>query len=71
MAAAERDAGVASAEAARAAVDAWAAQRPAAARAVTDLIDAIEREGDGWSFAKLTIAGGTTRQLAATAQPVV
>ncbi|MEI9891435.1 MAG: hypothetical protein WDN45_13725 [Caulobacteraceae bacterium] len=31
----------------------------------------IEGLGEGWSFAKLTIAGGAMRQLAATAQAIV
>jgi glutamate dehydrogenase len=67
MASSPHDAGCAAAEDARTAVDAWTAGRPGAARAVADLIEAIEREGDGWSFAKLTIVNSAIRQLAATA----
>jgi glutamate dehydrogenase len=68
MAASARDAGGESVQAARQAVDAWAAGRPAQAKALAELIAGIEAEGDGWSFAKLTIVRGAIRLLTATAQ---
>ena len=67
MASAEHAAACATIDQARAAVDGWAGGRAAQVKAVTDLIDAIDRQGDGWSFAKLTIVNGAMRQLAATA----
>ncbi len=66
MASVPRDA-ARSAEEAGKAVDAWAAARAAPVKAVADLIGAIENDGTGWSFAKLTIVNGAMRQLTATA----
>jgi glutamate dehydrogenase len=70
MASVERDAGGRTVAEARRAVDAWGQARAAAVQGAVDLIDAIEGQGGGWSFAKLTIANGAMRHLAATAQAV-
>jgi glutamate dehydrogenase len=67
MASALRDTGGRTTADARKAVETWAAARWATVEAATQLIDAIEAEGGGWSFAKLTIVNGAMRQLAATA----
>jgi glutamate dehydrogenase len=69
MASTERDTGSRTVEEARRAVDAWAEARAATVNAVHTLIDAIEAEGGGWSFAKLTLANGAMRQLAAVVAP--
>jgi hypothetical protein len=50
---------------------AWAPARQAQVDQVAALIADIERIGDGWSFAKLTIVKAAMRQLAATAQATV
>jgi glutamate dehydrogenase len=71
MASAARDTGAASEEEAKAAVMAWAPARQAQVDQVAALIADIERIGDGWSFAKLTIVKAAMRQLAATAQATV
>jgi glutamate dehydrogenase len=68
MVSAERDTGCKTVEAARRAVDAWAASRPGTVEALRALIADIEAAGDGWSFAKLTIVNGAVRQLTATAE---
>jgi glutamate dehydrogenase len=68
MASVERDTGCRTVAEARKAVDAWGQARAAAVQAAVGLIDAIEAEGAGWSFAKLTIVNGAMRHLAATAQ---
>jgi glutamate dehydrogenase len=65
MAGAERDAG------APEALSAWIPPRQALVEQAAKLIADIEALGEGWSFAKLTIAGGALRQLAATAQITV
>jgi glutamate dehydrogenase len=67
MAAAERDTGQDSIAAARDAVDAWIAASDGPAEAALRLIAEIEAAGEGWSFAKLTIANGALRLLAAGA----
>ena len=64
----DRHKGCESAESAQSLVKAWTGRRAAAAKAVTDLVDAIEQSGDGWSFAKLTIVNNAMRHLVATAQ---
>ena len=56
---------------ARQAVEAWIPPRQALVEQAAALIGDIEALGEGWSFAKLTIAGGALRQLAATAQATV
>jgi glutamate dehydrogenase len=71
MAGAERDAGAAGDGQARQAVEAWIPPRQALVEQAAALIGDIEALGEGWSFAKLTIAGGALRQLAATAQATV
>jgi glutamate dehydrogenase len=55
------------AEAAQAAIDAWAGARQAVADSARKSIDEIEQSGSGWSFAKLTIAAASLRALAASA----
>jgi glutamate dehydrogenase len=67
MAAAKRDTGKASVEAARGAVDAWIARSPGPAEAPRRLIAEIEDAGEGWSFAKLTIVNAAMRALAQAA----
>jgi glutamate dehydrogenase len=67
MASTLRDTGSRTTADARRAVETWAAARSSTVEAATQLIDAIEAEGGGWSFAKLTIVNGAMRQLAATA----
>ncbi|MGH6971348.1 MAG: NAD-glutamate dehydrogenase domain-containing protein, partial [Caulobacteraceae bacterium] len=51
--------------AARAAVRGWSALHAAAVGAAKTTIGEIEKEGGGWSFAKLTIANAALRALAA------
>jgi glutamate dehydrogenase len=52
------------AAAAKAAVASWSALKAEAVRAARSTIANIEREGGGWSFAKLTIANAALRALA-------
>ena len=49
--------------AAKAAVAAWSALKAEPVRAAKDTIADIEKEGGGWSFAKLTIANAALRAL--------
>jgi glutamate dehydrogenase len=51
------------ADAAKAAVGAWAGKHPQAVRAVRGAIEEIEQAGGGWSFAKLTIVNAALREL--------
>ncbi len=51
------------AAAARAAVASWSALKSGAARAARTTIAAIERDGGGWTFPKLTIANAALRAL--------
>jgi glutamate dehydrogenase len=51
------------AAAARAAVASWSTLKAEAARAAKAVIEAIERDGGGWTFAKLTIANAALRAL--------
>jgi glutamate dehydrogenase len=51
------------AAAARAAVASWSALKADQVRAARSTIAAIEKEGGGWSFAKLTIANAALRAL--------
>ena len=44
-------------------VAAWSAQKAEPVRAAKATIAAIEKEGSGWSFAKLTIANAALRAL--------
>jgi glutamate dehydrogenase len=67
MASAHRDTGCASNEEAMRAVETWVEARRGPADQAATIINDIERQGDGWSFAKLTIVNGAMRQLAATA----
>ncbi len=53
----------ADAAAAKAAVAAWSAQKADQVRAAKATITGIEKEGGGWSFAKLTIANAALRAL--------
>jgi glutamate dehydrogenase len=71
MASSTRDTGRESVEQARQAVDVWAGERPVQAMALAELIAGIEAEGEGWSFAKLTIVGAAIRLLTGTAQASV
>ncbi len=50
-----------------AAVDAWIGPRLATVEGVRASVDEIEQSGQGWSFAKLTIANAVIRDLAASA----
>ena len=52
-------------------MSAWIPPRQALVEQAAKLVADIEALGEGWSFAKLTIAGGALRQLAATAQITV
>ncbi|MFD3263639.1 NAD-glutamate dehydrogenase [Phenylobacterium ferrooxidans] len=54
-------------EAARKAIASWTALRRDAAEAAAKSIAEIEAAGGGWTFAKLTIANATLRELAASA----
>ena len=58
------DAG-ADANAARAAVDAWADQRKDAAESAKKILEDVQSAPGGWSFAKLTIVNAALRGLAA------
>jgi glutamate dehydrogenase len=49
--------------AAKAAIAAWSAQKAEPVRAAKATIAGIEKEGGGWSFAKLTIANAALRAL--------
>jgi glutamate dehydrogenase len=51
------------AAAAKGAVAAWSALKADAVRAAKSTISNIEKEGGGWSFAKLTIANAALRAL--------
>ncbi len=53
-----------SAEAVKAAVSSWSALNADTVRAARTTIAGIERDGGGWSFAKLTIANAALRELA-------
>jgi glutamate dehydrogenase len=57
----------ASEETAEAAVDAWIGPRQSTVEGVRASVDEIEQSGSGWTFAKLTIANATIRDLAGTA----
>jgi glutamate dehydrogenase len=52
------------AAAAKAAVSSWTALNSEAVRLARTTISEIEKEGGGWSFAKLTIANAALRELA-------
>ena len=52
---------------AEAAVDSWIGARLAEVEAIRASVDEIEASGAGWTFAKLTIANGAIRALAALA----
>ncbi|QTC90809.1 NAD-glutamate dehydrogenase [Brevundimonas goettingensis] len=61
------DASVGASEAAaEAAVDAWIGPRKAVVEGVRASVDEIEGSGSGWTFAKLTIANGAIRAVAAS-----
>ena len=49
------------------AVDAWIGPRLRIVEGVRASVDEIETSGAGWTFAKLTIANGAIREVAATA----
>jgi glutamate dehydrogenase len=53
-----------SAEAAKAAVSSWVSLNTEAVRVARTTIADIEKQGGGWSFAKLTIANAALRELA-------
>lgn len=53
--------------AAETAVDAWIGSRQATVEGVRASVDEIEQSGSGWTFAKLTIANATLRDLASAA----
>ena len=57
----------ASEDAAEAAVDAWIGSKQGVVEGVRASVDEIEQSGSGWTFAKLTIANATIRDLAAAA----
>ena len=52
---------------AEAAVDAWIGHRLEVVEAMRASVDEIEQSGQGWTFAKLTIANATIREVAASA----
>ncbi|MDP3379322.1 MAG: NAD-glutamate dehydrogenase [Brevundimonas sp.] len=52
---------------AEAAVDAWIGHRLEVVEAMRASVDEIEQSGQGWTFAKLTIANATVREVAASA----
>jgi len=54
-------------DAAEAAVDAWIGSKQAVVEGVRASVDEIEQSGSGWTFAKLTIANATIRDLATAA----
>ena len=54
-------------EAAEASVDAWIGARQGVVEGVRASVDEIEGSGSGWTFAKLTIANATIRDLAVSA----
>ncbi|RZJ18448.1 MAG: NAD-glutamate dehydrogenase [Brevundimonas sp.] len=58
----------ASEAAAEKAVDAWIGPRLSLVEGVRASVDEIEASGSGWTFAKLTIANATIREVAAAAQ---
>ena len=49
------------------AVDAWIGPRLSVVEGVRASVDEIEQSGSGWTFAKLTIANATIRDLAGAA----
>ena len=53
-------------DAAETAVDAWIGSKQAVVEGVRASVDEIEQSGSGWTFAKLTIANGSIRSVAAT-----
>jgi len=55
------------AEAAKAAVAAWAAKHPGPVKALKDAIAEIEQAGGDWTFAKLTIVNAALRELVSAA----
>ncbi|MBD3836862.1 NAD-glutamate dehydrogenase [Brevundimonas sp.] len=57
----------ASEETAETAVDAWIGPRLSVVEGVRASVDEIEQSGSGWTFAKLTIANATIRDLAGAA----
>ncbi|MFN7127623.1 MAG: NAD-glutamate dehydrogenase [Brevundimonas sp.] len=54
-------------DAAEGAVDAWIGSKQAVVEGVRASVDEIEQSGSGWTFAKLTIANATIRDLATAA----
>jgi glutamate dehydrogenase len=52
------------AEAAKAAISSWSALNAEPVRLAKSIMSAIEKEGGGWSFAKLTVANAALRELA-------
>ncbi|RYE82232.1 MAG: hypothetical protein EOO75_20995, partial [Myxococcales bacterium] len=58
----------ASEAAAEAAVDAWIGPRQSVVEGVRASVDEIEQSGAGWTFAKLTIANSSIREIAASAR---
>ena len=52
---------------AEAAVDKWIGSHQATVEGVRNSVDEIEQSGAGWTFAKLTIANGAIREVAASA----
>ena len=68
MAAAGTAQSCADGEAARAIVKAWTAGHARPAKVLQTTLADIKRVGDGWSFAKLTIANAALRELAAAAR---
>ncbi|WP_313453016.1 NAD-glutamate dehydrogenase domain-containing protein, partial [Brevundimonas sp.] len=54
-------------DAAETAVDAWIGSKQAVVEGVRASVDEIEQSGSGWTFAKLTIANATIRDLATAA----
>jgi glutamate dehydrogenase len=51
-------------DSARAAVEAWVRDREEQVRRAVRTVDEVEQAGGGWSFAKLTIANASLRELA-------
>jgi glutamate dehydrogenase len=56
-----------SSDSAREAVESWIADREELVRRATKTVDEVEQSGGGWSFAKLTIANASLRELVSSA----
>jgi glutamate dehydrogenase len=54
-------------DSAREAVESWMAEREELVRRAMRTVDEVEQSGGGWSFAKLTIANASLRELVSAA----